>query len=370
MICSAGKSLKHSLDLKPRDEKDYYRIGNWMFGKKLVFFLMILAGGISLLYLTGVKPEGLQKEAGLYRTYKYNSLRLKLLKGRAVILGKSGYRAYEGDVELGMVKGKGKLYGREGNLIYEGEFDDNAYNGKGEYYYGSGVLAYEGEFKDNSYEGTGRLYRENGTLKYEGEFHKGYMEGEGVLYNGSKEAVYTGSFVKNEVLYQEFLGKTTKEGAQMYTGEKRMYDIGDGFLVSMRDIGAVFFTREGENALEEDFLISGIYVLKNTLWLSGKEGAEIYELTEYFGKPSYQGYTYLSREDAVALSEAASLQKDFYNKTAAIETEKLFDDVFSLKDYEKNCEFYIYVYVKDDLSYTFFSQEKNQGFAFYMIQKE
>lgn len=369
MICSVVRTFMKSLDLKPRDEKDYYRMGNFLIGKKFLRFLLLLAGVISLIYLFGVKSGGSQED-GLYRTYKYNSLRLKLLKGRGIILGKSGYRAYEGEVEHGMVKGKGKLYGRRGNLVYEGEFDENAYNGKGEYYYDTGVLAYEGEFKDNLYQGTGKLYREDGTLKYEGEFEKGYMEGKGVLYNAVREEVYTGSFAKNEVLYQEFLGKTTSEAAQMYTGEKKMYDAGESFLVSMEDIRAVYFAGEGDKAMEENFLISGVYVLKDKLWLSGEEKEEIFQLTEYFGEPSYQGYTYLSREDTAALSEAASLEKDFPLQGAALKTEKLFDDVFSLKGYEKKYEVYIYVYEKDDVSYTFFSGEKDKGFSFYMMQKE
>ena len=48
--------------------------------------------------------------------------------------------------------------------------------------------------------------------------------------------------------------------------------------------------------------------------------------------------------------------------------EKIFDDVSVLQSYEKNYEVYIYVFEKEDVTYTFFSRDKNQGFGFYFME--
>lgn len=362
------KFFQELLDFKPKSDSDYYRIGSFMIGKKLVLAAAIFAGIFSMAYLFMIRPEDTGESGGLYRSYRYDSPALRFLKGRAVILGKSGYRAYVGDVEYGMVKGEGRLYDREGNLVYQGEFDENSYNGTGKSYYRGGEICYEGEFQDNLYQGKGRLYRENGGLWFEGEFEMGYREGEGVLYNPGGEAVYTGHFRRDEVLYQEFLGKTTREGAQMYTGNREIFEAGDRYLCSMTDIGAVYMGGEESNVAEEDFLISGIYVLKDSLWLKGREAAEISELTEYFGQPIYQGYTYLSGEDAIALDQASLFREDVLFGPAGISVEKIFDDVSVLQSYEKNYEVYIYVFEKEDVTYTFFSRDKNQGFGFYFME--
>ncbi|MCI8876695.1 MAG: hypothetical protein HFI77_11880 [Lachnospiraceae bacterium] len=370
MTCFLKKIGKGPLDLKPRNENDYYQLGSLLIGKKLAFGILLLAGCLSMAYLIHMMPKSRGHEAELYKSFSYDSFFLKFFKGRAVILGDSGYRAYVGDVEYGMVKGEGKLYDKEGNLIYQGEFDENAYNGKGKLFNKRGATVYNGEFSENLYQGQGRLYREDGTLKYQGTFEKGYMAGPGELYNRSKDLVFTGSFLWDEVMYQEFLGKTTEEGAGMYTGSQAVYETGEGFLVSMRDIEALYCGSQGESAGEEEFLISGIYVLKDKVGLFGEEISEIQKLGAYFGEPAYQGFTYLSGEDVIALHEAVLLGKDMDLEDAEIKTEAVFDDVFTLTDYKRNCEAYISVYVKDEISYTFFSKDKNQGFEFYLIQKE
>lgn len=356
--------------LKPEDDRDYYRIGSFLFSKKLVFVVMAAVGILSLAYLFLIKTGDAGEDGSVYKTYRYNSPALKFLNGRAIILGKSGYRAYVGDVAHGMVKGQGILYDKEGNLVYEGEFDGNSYNGAGKCYYKGGGVCYQGEFADNLYQGKGRLYRENGTLRYEGEFERGYMEGEGVLYNASGDAAYTGHFFRDEVQYQELLGKTTEEGAGMYTGKRMVYETGEGYLVSMKDIDALYFGTEQENVSEGNFLISGLYVLKDKVWLGGEEVTEISQLTAYFGLPVYQGYTYLSEEDEIALNEAVLLYEDALFGPAMLELENMFDDVSVLNSFEKNYEVYIYVFEKEDVTYTFFSGDKNQSFSFYRMEQE
>ena len=153
-------------DVKPKDKDDYYTVFRWMISKKLAYSAVIILGVVSIWYIVSVKSTFANLgDSGPIRTYKYNSMQLRMAKDKVKILGKSGYLAYEGDVDKGYVTGNGTLYGLEGNLVYQGQFEKNKYEGVGKYYYENGNLCYEGDFHDNLFEGVGRQYRESGAIR-------------------------------------------------------------------------------------------------------------------------------------------------------------------------------------------------------------
>ncbi|MBQ7424912.1 MAG: hypothetical protein IJV21_01455, partial [Lachnospiraceae bacterium] len=157
------------LGVKPRNKDDYYTIGRWMFSKRLMYALVIIIGVVSIWYIASETTLFRNFSEDGIQTYKYNSLRLRTAKGHVKITAKSGYLAYDGNVEGGYVVGNGTLYNKEGTVVYTGTFDQNKYEGIGTLNYDSGALCYKGGFHENLYDGTGTLYRQDGTREYDGE---------------------------------------------------------------------------------------------------------------------------------------------------------------------------------------------------------
>lgn len=371
--CFGNKSEKKkffasAFDMRPKDENDYCSFLGWMMSRKLAMAAAAAVIVLCACLLWNSKPASLNSGSA-YKSYKYNALSLKFVTGKAEILGKSGYTAYIGDVDSGVVRGKGALYDPQGNLVYEGEFDANAYNGQGRYYYKNAQLAYEGAFQDNLYSGEGRLYRENGTLWYAGTFLQGQMEGEGELYNAAQEKIYQGTFLDGGILYQGLIGKRAAEVSGMYLGQREIYTGDKVYCVYMKDIDAVYFGADRSNTLEEEFRVSGLYVLKSDICLEGKELDQIPPLQEMLGSPVYEGNTFLEAEDQIALNICcgASGQEALYGK-AGYRSSPVYDDVTQVSDFDRDYQAYIYVYEKEGILYTFFCKDRNGGFDFYRME--
>ncbi len=356
------------LDIRPRDEKDYYSFSGWLVSRRLAMAAVVVISILCIAFLWNSKPNKTEN-AYPYKAYKYNSVMLKFTTGKAQILGKSGYTAYIGDVEDGVVKGRGTLYGRQGDIVYEGEFDANAYNGTGKYYENS-QLKYEGTFKDNLYEGEGKLYGDNAALWYEGSFHLGHMSGEGILYDAFQNPIYRGRFQEDRIVYQELIGKKTTEISQMYTGVREIFTAGDIFEVYMKDIDAIYFGEDAGNTLDEEVIVQGIYILQSQVCLGGKETADIPQVREHLGEPVYEGNTRLEPEDQIALNKTCELRGEsvLYGKAGYRET-AVYDDVTEVTAFDEDYQAYIYVYEKDGIIYTFFCRDKDGGFDFYRMER-
>ena len=121
------------LDIRPRDEWDYYPFLGWLFSRRLAMAAVVVISVFCFSFLWSLKPDA-AKSDNPYKAYKYDALMLKFATGKVQILGKSGYTAYIGDMEKGTVKGNGTLYEPQGNIVYDGAFDANAFNGLGKYY--------------------------------------------------------------------------------------------------------------------------------------------------------------------------------------------------------------------------------------------
>lgn len=356
------------LDIRPRDEKDYYSFLGWLVSRRLAMAAVVVISILCIAFLQISKPDKTENAAP-YKAYKYNSVMLKFVTGKVQILGRSGYMAYIGDVETGIVKGRGTLYNPQGDIVYDGEFDANAYNGTGKYYENS-RLRYEGSFKDNLYEGEGKLYRDNAALWYEGGFHLGRMSGEGTLYDAFQNPVYSGRFQEDRIVYQELIGKKTAEISQMYTGAREIFTADDIYEVYMKDIEAVYFGEDAGNTLDEEFIVKGIYVLQPQVCLCGKEIQDIPQVRECLGEPVYEGNTLLEPEDEIALNRACELRGEsiLYGKSGCLET-SVYDDVTEVSAFDGDYQTYIYVYESEGIIYTFFCRDKDGGFDFYRMER-
>ncbi len=355
------------LDIRPRDEWDYYPFLGWLFSRRLAMAAVVVISVFCFSFLWSLKPDA-AKSDNPYKAYKYDALMLKFATGKVQILGKSGYTAYIGDMEKGTVKGNGTLYEPQGNIVYDGAFDANVFNGLGKYYENS-HLKYEGAFKDNLYEGEGKLYRSNEALWYEGSFHLGRMSGDGILYDAFQTPVYRGRFQDDGIVYQDLIGKGTAEVSQMYTGARQIV-IADGvYEVYMKDIDAIYFGDDAGNTLDEEFHVKGIYVLQPYIYLNGTVIEDIPQIRECLGEPVYEGNTFLEAEDDIALNKVCELRGEQvrYKKSEYRETQ-VYDDVSEVREFDKAYQVYIYMYENDGIVYTFFCKDKDAGFDFYRME--
>ena len=325
-------------NVRPRDKKDYYEVFGWLVSKRLAFAIAVVITTLSLIYLVNLNLiRGTSTSGTEIKKYSYDSLLLRFAEGRIQITGEGGYLAYEGDVEKGYVTGNGQLYNR------------------------TGVMVYQGQFSNNLYEGTGKLYRDNGSLWYNGGFSQGMMEGEGVLYDGGNNVIFQGNFTKDQIVYSDFLGKTTSEASKAYTGRRDLYEDDENFVVVMKDIDAVYAGVQETNALDGAIKVGTVYVLRDSFPVGTEKFSTIEELKSYFGSENYEGQSLITMPEAVCYSQlSGSMATD-------VVTERIYDDYYRVTDYDGEKEVFLYSFEKNGLIYTFVGQDQQGTFSYYSI---
>ena len=293
-------------NVRPRHKKDYYEMFGWLVSRRLAIALMVAVGVFSLYYLFSVHSILPSAKTEGVKTYDYDSILLRFAKEKVRILGKSGYLAYEGQVENGSVTGYGTLYNPQGVVVYQGNFDKNQYQGSGTRYYDSGITMYVGEFEQNLFHGSGKLYRESGSLAYDGEFSLGKREGEGRLYDSGGNLIYTGSFAHDALLYSALLGKKVSEVSEAYKGTRTLYEGGQDFVVVLEDIGAMYLGAAETDTLNGERTVEQVLVLQDSFQGGGVVCTDIPELREYFGTEDYAGNASVTLLEAVAVGRAVS----------------------------------------------------------------
>ncbi|MBQ3105284.1 MAG: hypothetical protein IJC59_05415 [Lachnospiraceae bacterium] len=358
------------LDIRPRHKRDYYEVIGWLISRRLAFAIAVVLGVVSVYYLITVKDsyQAAEGNEGI-RTYDYDSILLRFTSGKVRIKGKSGYLAYEGNVDKGAVTGSGILYSPGGNIVYQGNFDRNLYQGAGTCYYDNGVVAYSGSFEQNLYQGTGKLYRENGSLEYEGEFHRGEKEGAGKLYDTGNNLIYTGNFSSDEVVYSELLGKSTAEAGEMYTGTRSIYESEEELVVKMEQINAMYVGRSDARALDDSFMIEKVFVLENTFGSGSAKCDNIAELNGYFGTGIYEGNSRITLGEAIAINDKIQSSLEPV-KRVEISGDDLYTDYSYVDGIQEDYIVYINSYEKDGLIYSFIRDGSEEGFLYYMIEAQ
>lgn len=361
--------FRQMTDVRPRDKNDYYSIFGWLVSKRLAFFIVVLIGMVSAYYVTVVQPLSVftSGENGI-KTYAYNSVPLRFTEGRVRIKAKSDYVAYEGMVAKGMAVGDGTLYRNDGSKVYVGQFENSKFQGTGTQYYPNGQLQYTGGFSQNLYHGNGKLYRQNGSMEYEGSFLDGMKEGEGTLYDGSNNEIFVGNFSKDQLLYSDFVGKSTVEANSMYPGMKMVYTDDEYFVVEMSDIDALYYGIQQEDSLTDEIIIEGIYILKNTFECFGETLESISEVTQILGNPVYEGNANIIMPEAVAIRNLRRNADAFYGD-AIKGVEQILSDAAIVTELDEDYVVYIYSYEQEGLRYTFYGKDKSGKFSMYLIEK-
>lgn len=357
-------------DIRPKDKHDYYGLFGWLVSKRLAFLVVITIGMLSAFYITIVQPLSTftSSENGI-KTYDYDSIPLRFTEGSVKILAKSKYVAYEGQVKDGLANGMGILYRKDGSMVYEGQFENSEFHGTGTSYYPSGQVQYVGAFQHNIYSGEGKLYRENGTLEYQGSFLDGKKEGEGILYDSGNNKVYVGNFSNGNLQYSDFLGKNTAEANSMYVGDKTIFTNEEYFVVEMSDIDALYYGMQNEENIQDEVVIEGVYVLKDTFAYGGKELENVAEIKQIMGETIYEGNTYVIMPEAVAVHIMNRTgDGDFPNIIG--DFEYFLTDAVNVNDYDEGYTLYIYTFVQDGMRYTFFCNDRSGEFSMYSIEKE
>ncbi len=358
------------MDIRPKNKKDYYTIGGWMVSRRLVNFLLILAGVGCLFYLTVTHPfKRSSGETGNLPVYKYSSISLRYASGKVRIKAKEGYIAYEGEVSGGYVNGEGKLYDEEGTLVYEGAFQKNKYNGEGKLYYPFGQLEYTGTFADNLFEGTGTQYRESGAKLYEGTFENGMREGTGVFYNASDSPVFTGSFHRDEIVYTQFLNKSAEEIGSLYTGGQLIYQNAEATqnAVVLSDIDVIYYSGDTSTSVDGTMRSDILCVGKSSFVYGNKTIDTIEGLTEVLGEPEYEGNSYMTFLEAVGISWMQNRGKAM-NIDTGMSMDMVFDEVSVVNEYNKNALLYLHTYKIGESTYTFVSENRTGAFFMYEIE--
>lgn len=357
-----------TLSVKPRHKKDYYAISKWLVSKKLIYFIVLVVGVLCAYYLLIINPIISFNNVAGVREYYYNAIPLRFVNGSVKIKAKSGYVAYEGNVSKGAVEGKGTLYNINGDTVYIGDFAENKFEGTGKAYYPANVLKYEGTFSNNLYEGEGTLYRENGSMEYSGAFSKGKKDGMGTLYDTGSNQVYQGLFSQDELVYTDLIGKSTAEIGKAYTGVTNFY-MGDNnqFVASLKDIDAVYQGDSSDTNIEDEIMVDIIYVSHNYITLGGKRVSSVADLIDYFGTPSYQGYTKLKLAEQIVIKDMIENGDATFDQVSMTIVPSNTNDVFNVSGYSRDKTVYLYTFLKDGVEYQFFCPEKRGDFGFYGV---
>ena len=360
-------------DVRPRHKRDYYPLSRWLVSKRLAFALVVLVGITATFYVAAMMPKHASdgsasdgSAADSIPTYQYRAVPLKFKSGTVRILARDGHLAYVGQVDKGACSGSGTLYDARDNLVYKGQFANNMFHGNGTLYYPGGGLRYTGSFTENLFNGAGSYYRSNGSLEYEGDYVSGVRTGQGKLFNSTAGQVFEGSFLNDGIVYSDFLDKPTRDAAALYTGVTAVYQGGEEYCVSMPEINAVYAAKDGSGSLENEWTVTGVYVLDSSFPLDGKRYESVSQLRSVLGEPLYYGTGWVNLPEAVALNHLAEQEEV---SPVDIKSAASFDNVFSVSDYDQDASVYLYTFERDGLLYTFYSTDAGvPGFLMYAIE--
>ena len=364
------KFFSKILDVRPRHAGDYHVFFSWMVSKRLSVAVVIGLAVCSLLYISAVLPSNFfSGESGGIKTYQYRSIPLKFYSGSVNIEGKGDYLAYSGEVEKGVAAGRGTLYARDGSTVYEGQFADSKYNGEGPLYYPSGLPHYTGQFQNNLFHGTGQYFWSSGALQYEGDYVAGVRSGTGTLYNKVGNEVFHGSFLADEIVYFDFLDRSTEQTSELYSGEVHVYQSDDEYCVLMPEIGAAYSVRDGSNTLDEAWTVERVLVLNNEITIDGEYCSSLSQLQHLMGTPLYFGTVWVDLTETVGWN---TLAQEYPEQMIPIQisAEEGIENVFDVSGYDRDRQLYMYTFMYGGVLYSFyFAAAGESGFLMYTMEK-
>ena len=136
----------------------------------------------------------------------------------------------------------------------------------------------------------------------------------------------------------------------------------------MKDIQAIYGIDQRETSVEDEAVVSQIYVLNSAFLYGQNTISSMAEVRDALGEPEFEGNTYATLPEAVAV-ELLRRQDDRITKDPELKTTSVYDEVISVESYRTDLEIYLYVYQVEDLTYTFFCQERGGPFFMYLIEQ-
>ena len=181
--------------------------------------------------------------------------------------------------------------------------------------------------------------------------------------------MFQGSFLGGEIVYHEFLTRPTSEVPELYSGETAVYQSEDEYCVTMPEIDAVYAVKDGSNTLENEWTVDRVYVLHDSVPLESGTCSTLRQLMDAMGDPLYFGTAWVNLPEAVAWNLAASEQPDRMEQIEIASTAS-FENVFSVSEYDRDFQMYLYTFQQDGLLYTFyFTGAGESEFVMYAIEK-
>ncbi|MDO4531656.1 MAG: hypothetical protein Q4C06_06705, partial [Bacillota bacterium] len=126
---------------------------------------------------------------------------------------------------------------------------------------------------------------------------------------------------------------------------------------------------QGEENLADQVMVEGVYVLNDTYPHGNEELDHVAEIAQVMGKVVYEGNSYLTMPEAVAVHNMNQTEKVLHGDVEG-NWDQFLSDATTVNGYDKSYNVYIYTYVMDDLRYTFFCKDRSGEFDMYLIEKE
>ncbi|MDQ2085359.1 hypothetical protein RBH29_02760 [Herbivorax sp. ANBcel31] len=217
-------------------------------------------------------------------------------------------KKFTGYFENNLYHGEGKEFFPDGTIKYTGTFTLGKYNGQGKLYdYEKNTMVYQGNFADGIYNGLGKLYNtENGRLVYDGEFKNGLFDGLGTIYGINGRELFNGPFKDGNIDFFYLLGKPVTDLDNVFLTPNTISMQHDLVCITYEDmnLSLVLYMEEEDEALLDD---TSLTVNEVILWgdvniseINNSMALEDFILIH--GEPLYSGYTYLTFEDELVLS--------------------------------------------------------------------
>ncbi len=358
------------LNIRPKDKDDYYPVAKWLVSKRLAYAVVVILGALCLVYIFTSGSALLPGRSNNHiKTYDYNSILLKFVNDKVRIRGKSGYLAYEGDVQKAACNGSGTLMNPAGVVVYEGNFAANMYEGDGKKYYEDGTKEYEGVFHQNQFSGQGKLYRETGSLEYDGMFSQNMKDGKGILYDKGGNPIYDGEFSLNEIVYPSMLQKKSSEMAQIYPGkDRKLYVDGNESIRFCKAINVMTDEMTDPKSIDSESVVQAVFVIRNAIHIAGKKYQSFSDLESVLGAATYTGESYATLPELLAINYLnENSDMDVLNGPAQITMTDEFTEYTEVSGYEENYVVWLHSYEKDGLVYNFVSDKDDKEFLFYYI---
>ena len=168
-------------------------------------------------------------------------------------------------------------------------------------------------------------------------------------------------------MYDELLGKSMAEAAQMYTGTQILYSTEDESCIDMKEIGVVCGLKDGSKSLEPEWTVEAVFVPSSSIQIDGVTCSSISEVAAQLGITEYEGESPVLLAEAVTINSLTGDSALRFDKVD-MQTDSTFEEAVNVTEYDQNQLAYLHSFARDGVLYTFYTSEENgERFDFYSV---